>query len=451
MILSPVLLAQTSTNQEIPAESVNAIIFVPVQQWIRRLQSYAQGASYEYQNQLQNLNYVSDSAEINARIEKVDLSTKINSEKMDQLSTDRLGVHLKLESAVAKIQNFDLVAKIKKDIGFGTATLTLRMHCDAISIHFKNTNPIEAPIKISNGLFTLEQLLWKTEQTEVQTEMQGCQQIAGFEQLFKEQIQQALEQSFVKEILLNSINSKINQVISDNLNIELNKYMTEYHLGPNQSLIFDKKNDLFISSPDALSKFSTEEIQSLQKSSQISMIIKKQSLESLIKNNLNSYLQYHVFTSTEQKSLHQLTCSRLYQTFLWPSLKSLRKCFEMKIQSRIEQVEIIDLTQLNFKLQVSAWASGEGKNLAYFQAKLDTGLAKNQILLNSFKAQADPEYIRWSGRSKRISVGIVEGSIQKTMSDSLQKLDQNQIIAYLKNNLSFKNLNSTTYFVELKP
>jgi len=71
------------------------------------------------------------------------------------------------------------------------------MHCDAVELNLKNSNPVSAEVKIEHGQFSVNQLAWDLRSSQIETKLVGCKEVAGFDQLLKEQIQQYIEKSLV--------------------------------------------------------------------------------------------------------------------------------------------------------------------------------------------------------------------------------------------------------------
>ena len=446
LVHSPESYAQSVQNQ---AESLDVIAFAPSAVWMAQMKNQLLNSKFELSQKIDQYHYATQDESIQFVSERVNFDTHFKTNVISS-SNEVFQLALQLDQAAILLSNFNLVATIKKDLGFGTATLKLDMHCDAITLNLKNNNPVLAEVKAESGKFNVSQLTWNLRNTEIKTQLSGCKEVAGFDQLLKDQIQQNIEQSLVIESLQQLINEKLNPIVNEKINNELQSYIQKFKVAMQAKHQIDSKNNLWIYSGASLDQsFTTSEIQQIQASTKPALLVKKRSLELFTKKALNDILNINTLSSHSFDDMKRLTCSRFIQTFIWPSLKSLNKCFEMKIQSQIQSLTITDLSTLDLSLKVGAWASGEGHQIAYFESDLSASLTQGKILMNSFSGRAIPEFINWSGRSKRISTGMIQPALQSLLDATVAKVKNNSVLKLIQQNTRSKLLSPDTIFVEL--
>lgn len=443
---SPVLLAQ---GQPEANQKIEAIAFAPFEIWSNQLKSKLQGTNLDFKNEITRYQYANQDSSIQFVSERANFEANVQTQLLASAEAG-LNVSLKLNQAKVQISNFDLQATIKKDLGFGTATLKLDMHCDAVELSLKNSNAISAQVKIDQGKFSLSGLAWDLKNSQLETRLVGCKEVAGFDQILKAQIQQMIEQSFMIESLQQLINGKINDLVNLKLSTALSEYANQFKIASNQNYHFDEKSNLWIySGTNVEQAFSVDELEQIKNFSKAAVLIKKENLEKFAKNSLNSALKKQLLTSKRNSGLNHLTCSRLIQTFVWPSLKSLSKCFEMQIQTQVQDLKLTDLRSMGLSLKVGAWASGENHTLAYFESDLIVNLAQAEAHIKSFHGQADPEFIKWTNRSKRISTSLIRPTLEKLMSETIKNLQDSSLMQVIQKSTNLKELSPKTILVEV--
>lgn len=446
LVHSPDSAAQSVQNEH---QNLDVIAFAPYSSWIAQVKSQLQNTKVDLAQQINSYQYSNLDKSIQFVSERVNFDThfkaSVNSNPGSELQLSML-----LDTASVQMLNFNLTALIQKDLGFGTATLKLDMHCDAITLDLKNTNPASASLKVEAGKFALSQLSWDLRNTEIKTQLSRCKEVAGFDQLLKDQIQQQIEQSLVVQTLQQIINEKINPIVNQKIASELDQYIQKFKVGVKSNHQIDAQNNLWVYSGDNLDQvFTKDELQKIQTSTTPALLVKRKSLEVFAKESLNDILKRNTLSSNSFDKIKRLTCSRFVQTFIWPSLKSLSKCFEMKIQTQIKDLSITDLKSLSLNFTLGAWASGEGHQVAYFESGLSAQLMSASVQMNSFKGQSDPEFINWSRRSKRISTGIIQPALQSLLADTVLKFKENSVFKLFQKNATLKQISADTLMVGL--
>lgn len=448
VIHSPDLRAETGVVAE---KKLDAIAFAPSQVWLSYLKTQIQNAKLDLDQQLDQFSYSAQDPQISFVSERVNLVAQFQSKIVaSNFDNSALQLSLKLDAAKVSASNFNLEVLIQKDLGFGSATLKLDMHCDGVEVGLKNANPVLAEVKIDQGQFSVSQLSWDLRHSQVETKLLGCKEVAGFDQTLKDQIQQNIEKSFVIEALQQMVNQKINGIVQQKMSAFLLQIVEKIKIAQNQKIQFDEKNNLWIHSGNSIeSSFSPEELYKIKSSQKPALLIKKQNLEAFAKDSINDILKSNTLSSKSIDGLSRLTCSRWIQTFVWPSLKSLNKCFEMKIQTQVQSLTITDLASLDLNLQVGAWASGEGRQIAYFESKLNGRLMQSFVEMNSLKGQANPDFVRWSGRSKRISTSMIEPSLGQLLKWGVSQLKENSVLKLIQKNTKLNLIGSDTVLIEV--
>lgn len=448
VIHSPDLYAETGLVTD---KKLDAIAFAPSQVWIAYLKTQIQSAKLDLDQQLDNYAYSAQDPQINFVSERVNLAAQFQSKIVaSNFDNSALQISLKLEAAKVSVSNFNLEVLIQKDLGFGSATLKLDMHCDGVELGLKNANPVLAEVKIEQGLFSVNQLSWDLRHSQVETKLMGCKEVAGFDQTLKDQIQQNIEKSFVIEALQQMVNQKINGVVQQKMSALLKQIIEKIKVEQNQKIQFDEKNNLWIHSGNSIeNSFSADELYKIKSSQKPALLIKKQNLEAFARDSINEILKSNTLSSKSIEGLSRLTCSRWVQTFVWPSLKSLSKCFEMKIQTQVQNLTITDLASLNLNVQVGAWVSGEGRQIAYFESKLRGRIMQSSLEMDSIKGQANPDFVRWSGRSKRISVSMIEPSLAQLLKWGISQLKENSILKLIQKNTKLNLIGPDTVLIEV--
>ncbi len=446
LVHSPELNAQ---GVQTPPAKLDAVAFAPYALWITQLKSQIQNSKVEVTQQLDNSSYSNPDGSIQFVSERVNLDTHFISNMIEN-NQSGLQLNFTLQQATIQLSNFNLVALVQKDLGFGSATLKLDMHCDAITLNLKNANPIVAQVNIEAGKFGLAQLGWDLQNTTIETQLTGCKEVAGFDQLLKEQIQENLQQSYVLGSLRHMIDEKMNPLINEKIAAQLKSYIQKFKIGIDANHKIDHKNNLWVYSGEKLDQvFTSEEINYIEASTKPAMLIKKKNLESFAQSSINNLLKNNTLSSNTFSDMKHLTCSRFIQTFVWPSLKSLSKCFEMKIQTQIHSLAITDMKSLSLGFTLGAWASGEGHQIAYFESGLSAQVKQAVVEMNSFEGRSDPDFIKWSGRSKRISTGMIEPALQSLLDSTIKKLKENSVFKLIQNNSKLKALSPETILIEM--
>jgi hypothetical protein len=455
-MISAVLIALQSPDlkadesQQSQFQDLQAAAFVPFSFWSAQLKSQIEGSTFELQQKQDSFHYAEPDGSIQIDSGPVNYIMNLTTQNMSHQSNDSLHFDLSLGQANVEITNFNLRALVRKDLGFGNAILKLDMHCDGIGLKIKNNNPIAINVGVYQGQFNLTELNWNLKNSQVETSLIGCKEIAGFDQMLKSQVQQFIEQNLVINSLQQMVNSQLNELIFQKISAALSTYAEKFNLGPGQTFHFDDENHLWIhSSANVTQTFSSEEIEKIKQSRKPVLLISRTTLEDYAKYRINEVLKTQIISSKTYSSLNRLTCSRFFQFFIWPSLMSLSKCFEMKVLTQVQSLKISDFKKLNLNLTLGSWASGETHNIAFFETIFETSLRDKEITIRSFRAQSTPDFINWSRRSKRISVSTIRPGVDAVIKSLVADLKSNTVFQMIQKNSTFKELSSEILLIEV--
>jgi hypothetical protein len=445
---SPVLRAETAVSTE---RKIDAIAFTPTQVWLSYVKTQFQNSKLDLDQQIDNYQFSNPDGSIKFVSERVSFSSHFQSEIVASDTQNALmQLSLNMNAAQVVAHNFNLEAIIQRDLGFGTATVIFDMHCDAIELDLQNTNPVSAEISAKQGQVSVSQLGWDLKNTQVDTKLIGCREVAGFDKILKDQVQQYLQQSLVVGYLQQIVNQKLNPMVQDKIAGTLSGFITKLNLAQTQKYQFDDKNNLWIFSNENMDQtFTSEELQKIGTSTKPAVLIKKKNLEQYAKDYINDILKVNTISSKQVSGMNRLMCSHFLQFFVWPSLRSLSKCFEMRIQNRVQDLKITDLNNLSLSVKVGSWASGEGHQIAYFESGLDAQLFSSSAQLTSFHGQSDPDFVKWSGHSKRISTSVIQPSLDGLLQSTVNQFKNNSVLKLFKDKTKLNLISPETALIEI--
>ncbi len=437
-------------NSQVPPSKIDAIVFIPFKQIGTQLQESVSRQKFSLSENLPGFQTQTADGSINVASERIELVAQVETDGLNQEGEQAFSLGLHLNGASILAQNLNLNVTVKKDLGFGWATLNLNMQCQQLRISLTNTNPISTDIALQHGVAAVSRINWNLSSTAVQTELIGCNEVAGFDEELRSQIKTFIQQSFALDNLKNLINSKLNVAINTKITETLAKISATYNLKPEQKHVIDEKNNLWIYTNDTVAaSFAAADLANLSLSKKASMLIKKSSVENLIKTNLNEFLKKNLITSKLNSGLSRLTCSRWVQFFVWPALFGMNRCFDLQIQNQIESVQLQNLNTLQMNVKLSSWAAGDGRQLAYFNSQVLVSPLTPQAQLMAFNGQQDPAYTQWSRRSTRISTGLFKSALQTLLNSTISDLAKKDLFAMLKKKSSIKQIGQDAILIEM--
>lgn len=442
---SPVLLAE-----DLSLTQSRAVIFVPFDLWAGKISQMGSESHFDISKEFPEFNYNSQDAMINISSKNIELNVKMDVSNITLNQQKDFESQLLLKSATARLKNFNLAVIIKKDTGFGNANLRLNIQCAAINLKISNENKLKISTQLQNGLFQVNSLGWDLSQSLIQTELIQCTDVPGFEKIFNEQIQLILQKEVVLKYLQTYINSEINKLIEQKLNDVVSLWITKYQSSAFIQHHFDQNRNLwFYSKIEDLQTVKPEIIDQLMQSKKIAMLVNIDNLKTTIKDNINTYFKKNVMSSKNISALDSLTCSRFWQTFVWPALKTFNRCFEMRIQNEISELKILDINQRVFEFKMNSWVSAENRNIALFQSVISADFKNASSRLLTFNAQSNPEFIQWSGRSSRISQSMMRPSVEGFIQQIISNLAQSEIFKLIDEKSNSKKLDESYFIFEL--
>ncbi len=425
-------------------------MFIPFKKIIDELQSSFRGENLAFQEGLPNFRTQTADGSIQIASDRVDFSAGVFAKSLEYVDNQNLNFGLELKTASVVASGINIFVTVRKDLGFGWATLRLNLQCQQLRLGLQNHNPIDAKVLIKAGSASVTQINWDLASTAVTTELIGCNEVAGFDAELKSQIQNFVQQSFAIETLKSIINEKINSALNDKISSEISKLSIAYDVEPEQKHMFDQANNLWVYSTEASEKaFLASDLAALAASTKPTILVKKSTIEEIVKKSLNSFLAKNVVSSRLYAGLSKITCSRFSQFFVWPALKSLPKCFNLQIQNQVEVVQIKNINTLEINLKLSSWAAGEGRNLAYFSSQLLVSPLTESAEVLSLTAKQDHQFTSWSGRSSRISTNLMKSPLQDLLLKTISDLGKNESFSIFKKNAVIKLIGTDTVLVSL--
>ncbi|MBC7465463.1 MAG: hypothetical protein H7256_05675 [Bdellovibrio sp.] len=433
-ILSPDLRAQS-------------VAMVPADAWISKFNSSV-GQTTNSFSQATSFNFlkgqvVSDQVNFSGRF------TVLNLKPDSQLGLFNMDVSLNSAQAVAK--NLQIHVVTEQDLGFGSATVTLNAVCSSLTVSVASTQGVSVQVDKN---FQVLHLTTNFETLNLDTKLEGCDSsIAGLQQEVQARILAILRAQLFDTQLRQILTDQISQQLSTNIKNVANYFVESKSSDVKVSLSIDAQNKLWMYVGEAaLTAFSASEIAELSKSDKPAALFKKAELEKTLLVNLNAQIAKAPILSVGNEALEKLTCSRWTQFFVWPALKAFQKCFQMQFVSEIKELKLTDVTKLRFSINSYSWAQAKEplRNIATFNLQTDVGLNPSAVKINSIVGQNDPEFLKWSGRSKRISTGLVTSTLQAYLQEQIALLVKGNDMLNPANIKNIKLITPETLFVQLK-
>lgn len=403
--------------------------FLPYQKLVQMTQEQLKNTSTPLSQSFGSYAAQSDDGRLQFVSDRVDIETTVQTQfpqgfGASTSAKDPVSVQLVLNSARVKVFNFNLKATIQQNLSFGSATLNLNVQCQQVNLTISNLEPATALIQLNQGVAQVTHLGWNLSQATVATDLLGCKDVPGFDAMLKQQVQIQLQKSYINTLLQNYINSKIDLLVHQKIDAQLAGLLAKVDAATDSTSTapmhrFDELGNLWVfSNALASAQFTAEELQQLSLSSSGAILVKKSELEKQLLEHINQNLKNQILSSEANSSLKKLTCSRWAQTFVWPSLKSLKKCFEMKIQNQITSLKIMQIDQLDFQINLKTTVMSDPHTLATVLSQSRTQLVTSKTQLNQFQFDLDKDFAAWSGRSQRVS----ESSVQKAFDSFLNQV-----------------------------
>lgn len=420
-----------------------AITMAPVGTWLRQLGDLIKNSSSEFEKK-SNLNIdlpggkiVSDQLTLKARYHVADLQSELKQFKLA----------LSIDNAEVIAKNVQIQVLINQDLGFGSATLNLNATCSAIAVHLKTPQILNAYL---NKNFQVEKIVGNISNNDLKTELVGCTEIAGLDQMIQDKVINYIQNQLVSQ--------QLHQVLSEQIDIQLNEKINK--------LIKNYLGDAILTSPaahiridedfrlwtyfgeNAENQFSKEEINSISENTKKSVLVKKLFLEKIILSYLDKQLAATPISSQRMTDLQKLTCSRWTQFFIWPSLMALPKCFDMHLISRVKSLKLLDPRTMKFTVKIQTWvqAPAQQQQIAYFISNVEVSLISMSAEINDFRGKQNPEFLNWAGYSSRMSSKPLRAALQQFLSNKVIQIknnkdpDTNLVLSWLK----FEKIKSLT-------
>ncbi len=420
----------------------------PASRWIPALNRNIKAFVYEFEKNSQ-LSLVIP----NGKIQSEDVSVVGRfrlSNISPEFSTNHFNVDFQIENAEILAKNVKIQILMDQDLGFGLAHVKLDVQCAAISVQAMTSQKLFA---VLDGNLKVKNINTDLRNESLKTNLVGCTAVTGLDQ--------AIQEKILKYIQAQIINEQLHQFLSDEISMQLTKKLNELassilsdveNLQPLKYSI-DEKLNLWIT--PTKSPFNTDEMAGISDSKVTALLIKKEFLEKLILQRVNQEFEKKPLYSNLNSGLQKLTCSRWSQFLTWPALMSLPKCFNLEIDSKLEEVKLLDPTTMNFKFSLKSMASAvnQKKNIAVFNTTSHVTFSTMVSEITALKAKHFPDFLSWSGGSSRISTGIIQSVLQTGLTQELQKLKLNETKIRLFNLFDVQKarlINAETLLIQLK-
>ncbi len=395
-----------------------AITMTPAGTWFSQLNQQIKRSKFEFAKS-SNLNMTLPAGKIVS--DQVDLKGQFHiNEILPDL--DQMKVALSVDEAVVTARNVQFQIIIQQDIGFGSATLNLNATCNAINMRLKSPQVINGFL---DKTFQVKKIVDSLTKELITTEMIGCTQIAGLDQVVQEKVVDYIQKQLVSEQVLQLISVEMNSQLNKKINDLAQSYLGDALGNAHAHVRIDESFRLWsYLGENVETLFSPEEINSISQNSKTSILVKKAFLEKLVTIYLDRQLAASTISSHKNPDLEKLTCSRWVQFFVWPSLRALPKCFDMQISSRIKDLKLVDPLTMKFSAQVQTWvqAPEQKKDIAYFLSTVDVSLVGLTANLTSFNGTQYPTFLQWAGHSPRMSSGAIQAAVAALLSNEVAQI-----------------------------
>lgn len=430
-----------------PDLHAQSIAMVPADAWISKFNasigqtanSFSQATTFNFLNG----QVVSDQVNFGGQF------TVLNLKPDSQLGLFNMEVSLNSAQAVAK--NLQIHVVTEQDLGFGSATVTLNAVCSSLTVSVAATQGVSVQIDKN---FQVQHLTTNFDKLNLQTKLEGCDSsIAGLQEEIQSRIMAILRAQLFDTQLKQILTDEISKQMASNIRNVANYFVESKSADLKVSLSIDAQNKLWMFVGEtAQTAFSANEVAQLAQSDKPAALFKKAELEKSLLANLNVQIAKSPILSVGNPALEKLTCSRWTQFFVWPALKAFPKCFAMQFVSEIKDLKLTDITKLKFSVDSYSWAQAKQplRNIATFSVKTDVALNPNKVKINSIAGQHDPEFLKWSGRSKRISTSLVTSTLQTYLQEQVALLVKNNEMLNPANIKNIKLITPETLFVQLK-
>ena len=411
-----------------------AITMTPARAWIGQFNQQIKKSKFDF-TKSSNLNMALPIGKIVS--DQVDLKGQFHVNEL-QPESDQFKVTLSIDDAVVTARNVQIQIIIQKDIGFGSATLNLNATCGAINIRLKSP-------QVMNGLldknFQVKTILESLAKEVMTTEMVGCTGIAGLDQVVQEKVVDYIQTQLMSEQIHQIMSAEINTQLSKKISELAQAYLGDVTAHPQAHIRIDESFRLWsYIGENVETLFSPDEISSIAQNTKTSVLVKKAFLEKVLSTYLNKQLAVAKISSRKTPDLGKLTCSRWAQFFVWPSLRALPKCFDMRLTSRALEIKLVDPMTMKFVVKVQTWvqAPEQKKDIAYFLSTMNVSLVGLTAELTSFGGTQYPEFLAWAGHSSRMSTAPIQSAVEALLSAQVASLksgkdaDASLLMSWLK-------------------
>ena len=341
-------------------------------------------------------------------IEQINLNSHIpasTTKKTSQINT--------FETSIAEIQihgeisNLHIQGVIEKEISGVKIKINVDSVCKNILFSGKTVENVFSTAIVENSVDNQIKSLFSYKSLDIQFEPFQCTQIQGIEQLIIQNIQTELSKQL-----------PIEQMISEQVSHLLSEKVKSFKV---EAL---NKLNMFVKSIDPEIKVNIQKTSTADKTS---VLVDKTEFEKTIQQALAKKLKNFIFSSDDVPELKKLLSSRFKQFFIWPALMSRPKNKALQFQPALENFSFSLLadqvtTVADLNIILGQWVKDDNASMVYFRSQANfINASKAYVELSSLTNSYiwDKNYIAQNKVSERISLSIVNSSLQKLVQQKI--------------------------------